>query len=252
MVRGPMQAIAWGKAQVGSRAWGGRCEAFTRSCFGLPGQYPSANAAWRASGNKHPGDFNAPAGVPVFWDLVGPNAPYGHVALSIGGGYAVSSSREDGAAIVSIISIRRFTDRYAFYRGWAGIYHGITLSHGPTSISDSGQTDGETWEPPKEDIMNPAQELKLNRTLEQTDLTLKTLAQVNDRVYDALNKINHVFEGVDQMLRSLAQINDRAYLSSVRSEAALASLGKLAESLKQGLSVRNVIPSFNEQPKESE
>ena len=100
--------------------------------------------------------------------------------------------------------------------------------------------------------MNPAQELKLNRTLEQTDLTLKTLAQVNDRVYDALNKINHVFEGVDQLRRSLAQVNERAYLSSVRSEAALASLGKLAEAMKQGLAVRNVLPGLNEIQKESE
>ena len=50
---------------------GGRCEQFVRTAPGFPGQYPSANAAWAAAGEAS-GDFNPPAGVPVFWALTGP------------------------------------------------------------------------------------------------------------------------------------------------------------------------------------
>ena len=33
---------------------------------------------------------------------------------------------------MSVISIRGFTDRYAIYRGWAEVYHGVRLDLGGT------------------------------------------------------------------------------------------------------------------------
>lgn len=120
-------AVAWARAHVGQGGWGGRCEQFVRSCFGLGPMYPSAKAAWNGAGGKHHGDFSPPPGVPVFWNLTGRNAPYGHIALSIGGGYAISSSNSAGRPIVSVISIYGFTDRSAPYLGWAEVYHGVRV-----------------------------------------------------------------------------------------------------------------------------
>lgn len=119
-------------SMIGSRAWAGKCERFVRTCFGFPSAYPSAKAAYYASaaaGRIHR-DFNAPPGVPVFWNLTGKNAPYGHVAISIGGGRAISSSNERGRPGVCIISIAGFTDRTAPYLGWAEVYHGHRVYSG--------------------------------------------------------------------------------------------------------------------------
>lgn len=111
-------------AKVGQKGYKGKCEQFVREAFGFPGRYESANAAWQAAGDKHPGDTNPPAGVPVFWDLIGgDNANYDHVALSIGGGKVVSTSVGPGGA-VGVIAIKDYTDAGAKYRGWARIYHG--------------------------------------------------------------------------------------------------------------------------------
>lgn len=228
MARNAATAIAWARSQIGSTQWRGLCERFTRTALGLGSSYPSANAAWWASGEKHPGDFNAPAGVPVFWDLAGPNAPYGHVALSIGGGRAISSSNEHGVPVVSEISIRGFTDAYARYRGWARIYHGVYLDIG-------AHQSGTITAPPiesEEDNMNAAQEAKLNRALENSDLALRALTQTNERVYGTEQKVNHIYEAVDHLLRAVTQVNDRTYLTDVQSKAAVAQIGEVAELLK--------------------
>lgn len=227
MARNAATAIAWARAQLGSTAWRGLCEKFTRTALGIPSAYPSANAAWYAAGDKHPGDFNAPAGVPVFWDLSGPNAPYGHVALSIGGGQAISSSNERGRPVVSVISIRGFTDRYARYRGWAGIYHGIALDVGGRSSEPGAPAPVE-----EEEDMNPAQEAKLNRAVENSDAALRALTLANERVYGLEQKLNHVYEAADHLLKAVTQVNDRAYLTDVQSKAAVAQIGEVAELLK--------------------
>ena len=264
MARNAASAIAWARGQLGSRAWGGRCEAFTRTALGFPGQYPSANAAWAAAGGKHPGDFNPPAGVPVFWALTGPNAPYGHVALSIGGGRAISSSNEAGHAVVSVISIRGFTDRYAIYRGWAEVYHGVRLDLGGTvqvggGIGGAGKHSVAAAQVQEEEDMTPEQEKKLNRAVEGVDQALRALTQVNERVYSIEQKVNHSFEAddqsltsignvggriyqieqkvntiveaVDHMLKALTQVNERAYGAYVQSKAALDSLAEVAKAL---------------------
>jgi cell wall-associated NlpC family hydrolase len=143
-VRSANQAIQWAKSQIGSRAYRGLCEKFVRSAFGFGPDYGSAKEAWNAAGGKHPRDMNAPPGVPVFWDLTGVNARYGHVALSLGGGLAVSSSDEAGRPGVTIISIAKFTDAYARYLGWAEIYHGVNVYGRGSGRSASPQGSGGT------------------------------------------------------------------------------------------------------------
>src|SRR5690606_34432020 len=86
----------------------GMCEKFTRGHFGFPARYGSAKLAYQASkrdGKVHV-DYDAPAGVPVFWDILsGKNAPYDHVAISVGGGYCISTSAGPGGTVAKV-SIR--------------------------------------------------------------------------------------------------------------------------------------------------
>lgn len=121
-------AVAKARSLVGSTAYSGMCEKFVRTCYGFSAWYGSANEAWQAAGGKHHGDMNPPAGVPVFWDLVGgPNDPYDHIAISIGGGKVISTSPRGSGTPIGVISIAEYTDRFARYRGWAEVYHDTRL-----------------------------------------------------------------------------------------------------------------------------
>ena len=127
MVRTPAQAVTWAKERVGKSGYAGLCEMFVRTCYGFGAKYGTAVAAYRASaraGAIHK-SYNAPAGVPVFWTLVG--VPAGHVALSIGGGRAISTSNESGRSGLCIIRIGHYQSRWSTYLGWAEVYHGVKV-----------------------------------------------------------------------------------------------------------------------------
>jgi chromosome segregation ATPase len=184
--------------------------------------------------------------------------------LSIGGGKAISSSNEAGHAVVSVISIRGFTDAYAIYCGWAGVYHGVRLDQGGTVQVGGGNSGGgkhsvAAAQVQEEEDMTPEQEKKLNRTVEGVDQALRALTQVNNRVYSIEQKVNHSFEAddqsltsignvggriyqieqkvnhlveaVDHMLQALTQVNERAYGAYAQSKAALDSLAEVAKAL---------------------
>lgn len=218
MPRDPAAAIAWAEAEKGSTAWRGRCESFVRQALDFASVYPSANEAWYAAGDKHPGDFDPPAGVPVFWALTGKNAPYGHVALSIGGGKAISSSDERGHPVVSEISIRGFTDETAIYRGWAGFYHGVQLDYtrGNSSVAAVG---GEEVEE-----LTPEQAKQLVQLVEQSNLTLQSLGDVAQRAYALEQKVNHIEQVVDHTLTALGQTAQNAWGANEHSRDAVQAL----------------------------
>lgn len=121
-------------AAVGKGQDSGMCERFTRSCFGFPARYASARLAYEASKKDGPvhKDFNAPAGVPVFWDITtGTNAPYDHVAVSVGGGWCVSTSAGPNKAVARV-RIDELTKRWGMtYLGWAEFYHGQRVYSSP-------------------------------------------------------------------------------------------------------------------------
>lgn len=218
MPRDPAAAIAWAEDEKGSTAWRGRCESFVRQALDFASVYPSANEAWYAAGDKHPGDFDPPAGVPVFWALTGKNASYGHVALSIGGGKAISSSDERGNPVVSEISIRRFTDETAIYRGWAGFYHNVQLDYtrGKHSVASEG---GEEVEE-----LTPEQAKQLVQLVEQSNLTLQSLGDVAQRVYALEQKVNHIEQVVDHTLTALGQTAQNAWGANEHARDAVQAL----------------------------
>ena len=218
MPRDPAAAIAWAKAWKGSTAWSGRCESFVRQALDLDSVYPSAKVAWEAAGDKHPGDFYPPAGVPVFWALTGKNEPYGHVALSLGGGKAISSSDERGHPVVSEISIPKFTDETAPFLGWAGFYHGVQLDYtrGNSSVASEG---GEEVEE-----LTPEQAKQLVQLVEQSNLTLQSLGDVAQRAYALEQKVNHIEQVVDHTLTALGQTAQNAWGANEHARDAVQAL----------------------------
>lgn len=139
----------------------GMCEKFTRGHFGFPARYGSAKLAYQASkrdGKVHV-DYNAPAGVPVFWDILsGKNAPYDHVAISVGGGYCISTSAGPGGTVAKV-SIRDLTQRWGMrYLGWAEFYHGQRV-YTPKG-SGAGTTPVPSYKYPNVEVGTGASELK--------------------------------------------------------------------------------------------
>lgn len=120
------QRIAYATSMVGSRALSGWCEKFVRQAFGFPARYSSALKAWNATKHRHGDINNAPAGVPIFWRLhpANPNYGLGHVALSVGGGYCISTSVGPGRSIgkVGIATLTRSWGMTPL--GWTEDYHG--------------------------------------------------------------------------------------------------------------------------------
>jgi hypothetical protein len=81
-------AIAWFQARMDSSAYEGRCETAVENAFGTSEVYPTARANWNARPDKHLDWQNAPRGALVYYDT----SASGHVAISLGGGYVVSTS----------------------------------------------------------------------------------------------------------------------------------------------------------------
>lgn len=133
------ERVAHANSYVGKgSSLSGWCEQFTRLCFGFKKAiYYSALLAYNASADKGPVhiDYNAPAGVPVFWDILsGKNKGYDHVAISVGGGYCISTSAGPGGS-VGKVKISDLTKRWGMrYRGWAEFYHGVRVWSPPKPV----------------------------------------------------------------------------------------------------------------------
>ena len=154
----------------------------------------------------------------MFWALTGKNASYGHVALSIGGGKAISSSDERGHPVVSEISIRDFTDETAIYRGWAGFYHDVQLDYtrGKHSVASEGGKEVEE--------LTPEQAKQLVQLVEQSNLTLQSLGDVAQRVYALEQKVNHIEQVVDHTLTALGQTAQNAWGANEHARDAVQAL----------------------------
>ncbi|MEE6280133.1 hypothetical protein [Georgenia sp. MJ170] len=135
--------IAYATGMIGARSLAGWCEKFVRQSFGFPARYSSALLAWSATKRRHSNVNEAPAGVPVFWRLHPANKNYGlgHVALSVGGGYCISTSVGPGGAIgkVRIADLTRAWGMTPL--GWTEDYHGRTV-WAPSSTSTDKENTG--------------------------------------------------------------------------------------------------------------
>lgn len=127
-------AIAWGNAWVKSTHpapttsgdWLAWCLVFVRSCFNVDAHHRSAIEAWRGARRRHPVSrgSHVPTGVPVFWST----GTWGHVALSIGGGYCLSNDILRPGRI-DVVKIDTITRRWgAKLLGWTEDLNGVTVA----------------------------------------------------------------------------------------------------------------------------
>lgn len=123
------ERVDYAVSMVGKRGLAGWCERFVRECFGFPARYSSALLAWGATKRRHGDINNAPAGVPIFWRLhpANPNYGLGHVALSVGGGYCISTSVGPGGSIGKVRTADLTRAWGMTPLGWTEDYHGRTV-----------------------------------------------------------------------------------------------------------------------------
>ncbi|MDT0211253.1 hypothetical protein [Curtobacterium sp. BRD11] len=142
MILDSVAAVARARAQLNQPDGAGACLANVYKWFGSvqsigpgAGQYDWAIKGWRFATKRHPGDWNPPAGVPVYYDAVGGarwsgdrNYPCGDIGLSIGGGYAIFTDSPTGNT--GVMSLRsRAAQIGRPYLGWTEDF----LGHGTTS-----------------------------------------------------------------------------------------------------------------------
>jgi hypothetical protein len=90
------------------------CLKFVRTSYNVPPQYATAAIAWSKTKYRH--SSIPPKGVPVWW--TGGSRGFGHVAISAGGGYVISTD-SGGRGRVGRTSIRHITRAWGqTYRGW--------------------------------------------------------------------------------------------------------------------------------------
>ena len=102
------------------------CLKFVRSMYGVPPKYPSAAVAWQETkrrGRSSP----PPRGVPVWW--TGGSRGFGHVAISTGDGYVISTDHPSRGR-VGKVAIKAITTAWRqTYRGWSYDINGVTVYH---------------------------------------------------------------------------------------------------------------------------
>jgi hypothetical protein len=116
-------AIDWAQAQLGairtsenrySNLWSGYCEAFVEAAFGYAFRYYDALADYDAQMGQHRVRGGVPPrGVLVFYS----SAPYGHVALSTGAGWVITTVGLDGQRLP--VMRHRYDWFAGRYLGWA-------------------------------------------------------------------------------------------------------------------------------------
>jgi hypothetical protein len=91
-----------------------KCTDFVANAYGYPASPYHAELLWATSGNKHPGDWNAPRGSLVYFNRSTNNNERGHVALSTGNGNLIEAGNE-----IIIESTIIDESHSATYLGWA-------------------------------------------------------------------------------------------------------------------------------------
>jgi hypothetical protein len=110
--RSVSSALLWARSQRSFPT--GMCLKFVRTCYNVPPQYATAAIAWSKTKYRH--GSTPPKGVPVWW--TGGSRGFGHVAISAGGGYVISTD-SGGRGRVGRTSIAHITRAWGqTYRGW--------------------------------------------------------------------------------------------------------------------------------------
>jgi NlpC/P60 family protein len=109
-------AVGWAWNRIGATKtssgawWAWKCETFVENAYGTSGRYATALAHYRAvKANIHTSG-TPPPGAMVFYNLT----QWGHVGISVGGGYVISTQTPNGAAVK-----KHTVGYFSNYLGWA-------------------------------------------------------------------------------------------------------------------------------------
>jgi hypothetical protein len=139
--RSLQSALSWARAQ--DKFETGMCLRFVRTCYKVDSKYASAAIAWSKTRYRH--SSVPPKGVPVWW--TGGTRGFGHVAISDGGGYVISTDT-GGKGRVGRTSIRHITNAWSqTYRGWTEDINGVrvftsAISKASTAVLDASVVAG--------------------------------------------------------------------------------------------------------------
>lgn len=132
------EAIAWAEAQTRFSP-DGLCLKFTRTCYHVSALWSDAATGWANADLRHLGNSTPPRGVPVWW--TGGSNGYGHVAISAGGGYVIStdypSSEKVGRARIDALT-KGWNLRYG---GWSEDINGVRVWTLPPPGDDLNEQD---------------------------------------------------------------------------------------------------------------
>jgi len=123
MIYSPMQALT--RAKEFTTYPSGMCLRFVRSLYNVPAKYADAATAWAHTKYRH--SSTPPKGVPVWW--TGGSSGHGHVAISDGNGYVISTDypRRGRVGRVLISTLTRAWNLR--YRGWSEDINDVRVYH---------------------------------------------------------------------------------------------------------------------------
>lgn len=114
-------ALGWARSHRSFDS--GMCLRFVRMCYNVPAKERSAAIAWSKTKYRH--KSTPPRGVPVWW--TGGSRGFGHVAISDGDGYVISTDC-GGKGRVGRTSITHITRTWGqSYRGWTEDINGVRV-----------------------------------------------------------------------------------------------------------------------------
>ena len=114
----PNAALKFAEAQVGTKAYNDMCQKFVENAYGRSGVYSSAKAAYNDAAKKGTLQTGTlpPAGAAVYFQG---NKKYGHVAISAGNGYMISSGIGGKVQKVKINDLSKMWGAKGSYLGWS-------------------------------------------------------------------------------------------------------------------------------------
>jgi hypothetical protein len=143
------EPIAWARENM---SWPqGYCLQWVRNCFGVAARYYDAAEAWDQAERKHRTNKgrHCPRNVPVWW--TGGSSGHGHVALSVGGGYCISTDAA-GPGRNAKVRIDDLTTQWGLnFRGWSEDINGVRVYDSKPSKPAKG------WERVKLSAIGPKQ-----------------------------------------------------------------------------------------------
>ncbi|QDZ14252.1 hypothetical protein [Humibacter ginsenosidimutans] len=101
------------------------------------GQYPDAIDGWNYATDKHAGDEQPPAGVPVYFGVsptrTDADRAAGDVCISLGGGQLIATDAAGNGRIGITTITQRAAQTARPYLGWTGDFLGYTVTYTPTT-----------------------------------------------------------------------------------------------------------------------